>query len=192
MAEDRSIDDFFAAAARQFGTINFLVRSLAFADRRYLQPGHFLKTPREVFRQAMDISAYSLIALARGAAAIMPRGGAMIALTYLGSERAVPGYNVMGAAKAALESSARYLAWELGARNIRVNCLSPGPLRTLSAMAISGIDEMLEHGERKSALRRNIDGEDIARSAVYLLSDLASGVAGQTIYVDAGYGMMGI
>ena len=192
VGRDEDIERFFAAAAEQFGTIDFLVHSLAFANREYLQIGRFASTPREVFRQALDISAYSLIALTRAAAPLMPNGGAVIALSYLGAERAVPGYNVMGVAKAALESSARYLALELGEKNIRVNSLSAGPVRTLSAMAVGGIDEVFEHVQRKSPLRRNIDGDDVARTAMYLLSDLSSGVTGETIHVDVGYSMVGL
>jgi enoyl-[acyl-carrier protein] reductase I len=192
VGKDADIEAFFAAAKEKFGTIDFLVHSLAFADRSYLQPGKFLETPRGVFQQALDISAYSLIALARGAAALMPEGGSVIALTYLGSEKAVPGYNVMGVAKAALESTMRYLAYELGERKIRVNSISAGPVRTLSAMAVGGIDEMFSHVERKSPLRRNIEGDEVGRTAVYLLSDLSSGVTGENIFVDAGFNIVGL
>jgi enoyl-[acyl-carrier protein] reductase I len=192
VGSDESIGAFFAAAKQRFGKIDFLVHSLAFANREYLQLGRFASTPRDVFRQALDVSAYSLIALTRAAAPLMPRGGTVIALSYLGAERAVPGYNVMGVAKAALESSARYLALELGEKNIRVNSLSAGPVRTLSAMAVGGIDEVFEHVQRKSPLRRNIDGDDVARTAMYLLSDLSSGITGETIHVDAGYSMVGL
>ena len=138
VSRDEDIDRFFAAAAQQFGTIDFLVHCLAFADRRFLQIGAFTSTPRDVFKQALDISAYSLLALTRGALPLMPNGGSVIALTYLGSEKAVAGYNVMGVAKAALESTMRYLAFELGEKKIRVNTLSAGPMRTLSAMAVGG------------------------------------------------------
>ncbi|HEY0706441.1 MAG TPA: SDR family oxidoreductase, partial [Polyangia bacterium] len=158
----------------------------------YLEKGNFLSTPRDVFKQALDISAYSLIALSRGAAGLMPNGGSIIALTYLGSEKVVPGYNVMGVAKAALESTARYLAFELGERKIRVNTLSAGPVRTLSAMAVGGIDEMFSHVERKSPLKRNIDGDEVGKTAVYLLSDLSSGVTGENIYVDSGFNIVGL
>jgi enoyl-[acyl-carrier protein] reductase I len=192
VSRDEDIEKFFAAAAGEFGKIDFLVHSLAFANREYLQMGKFLSTPREVFRQALDISAYSLIALARAAAPLMNKGGSIMALTYLGAERAVPGYNIMGVAKAALESAARYLALELGEKHIRVNTLSAGPLRTLSAMAVDGIDEMFDHARRRSPLRRNIHGEDIGRTAVYLLSDLSSGVTGENIFVDAGYNIVGV
>src|SRR5687767_9194388 len=192
VSKEEDLEKFFAAARQQFGTIDFLVHSLAFADKNYLEKGKFVSTPRDVFKQALDISAYSLIALARGAASMMPEGGSIIALTYLGSEKAVPGYNVMGVAKAALESTARYLAFELGERKIRVNTLSAGPVRTLSAMAVGGIDEMFAHVERKAPLKRNIDGDEVGRAAVFLLSDLSSGITGENIYVDAGFNTVGL
>jgi len=192
VGKDEDVETFFSAARDQFGTIDFLVHSLAFADKNYLEKGKFVATPRDVFKQALDISAYSLIALARGAAGLMPNGGSIIALTYLGSEKVVPGYNVMGVAKAALESTARYLAFELGERKIRVNTLSAGPVRTLSAMAVGGIDEMFAHVERKSPLKRNIDADEVGKTAVYLLSDLSSGVTGENIYVDSGFNTVGL
>ena len=178
----------------RFEKIDFLVHSLAFADRAYLQKqyGNFTSTPRSVFAQALDISAYSLIALARGAAPLMPEGGSIIALTYLGGEKVVPGYNVMGVAKAALESAATYLAFDLGPKKIRVNTISAGPVRTLSAMAVGGIDEMFAHVERKAPLQRNIDGDEVGKTAVYLLSDLSSGVTGENIYVDGGFNTVGV
>jgi enoyl-[acyl-carrier protein] reductase I len=192
VGSDESIDGFFSAARDRFGTIDFLVHSLAFANKDYLAIGKFLSTPREVFKQALDISAYSLIALARGAAPLMPNGGSIIAMTYLGSEKAVPGYNIMGVAKAALESASRYLAFEMGEKKIRVNTISAGPVRTLSAMAVGGIDEMFSHTERKAPLKRNIDGDEVGKTAVYLLSDLSSGVTGENIYVDAGFNTVGL
>src|SRR5438045_2692443 len=194
VGSDESIEQFFAAAKQQFGRIDFLVHSLAFANRDYLKKdeGVFTNTPRDVFKQALDISAYSLIALTRAAATLMPEGGSIIAMTYLGSDKVVPGYNVMGVAKAALESSARYLAFDLGGRKIRVNTISAGPLKTLSAMAVGGIDEMFAHVERKSPLHRNIEGEEVGKTAVYLLSDLSSGVTGENIYVDSGFNTVGL
>ncbi|MCC7349533.1 MAG: enoyl-ACP reductase [Phycisphaerales bacterium] len=192
VGSDESIAAFFDAAKQQFGTIDFLVHSLAFANKDYLAIGKFLSTPRDVFKQALDISAYSLIALSRAAEPLMPNGGSIIAMTYLGSEKAVPGYNVMGVAKAALESSMRYLAFELGQKNIRVNTISAGPVRTLSAMAVGGIDEMFDHVERKAPLRRNIDGDEVGRTAVYLLSDLSAGVTGENIFVDSGFNIVGL
>jgi enoyl-[acyl-carrier protein] reductase I len=194
VASDASMDSFFAAAKEQFGKIDFLVHSLAFANREYLKKdeGIFTSTPREVFRQALDISAYSLIALTRGVAPLMSDGGSIIAMTYLGSEKVVPGYNVMGIAKAALESTARYLAYDLGNKKIRVNTISAGPLKTLSAMAVGGIDEMFEHTIRKAPLHRNIEGDEVGKTAVYLLSDLSSGVTGENLYVDSGFNIVGL
>jgi enoyl-[acyl-carrier protein] reductase I len=192
VGKDEDIETFFSAARDKFGKVDFVVHSLAFADKTYLEKGSFLRTPRDVFKQALDISAYSLIALARAAAPLMPDGGSIIAMTYLGSEKVVPGYNVMGVAKAALESAARYLAFELGEKKIRVNTLSAGPVRTLSAMAVGGIDEMFAHVERKSPLRRNIDGDEVGRAALFLLSDLSSGITGENIYVDSGFNTVGL
>jgi enoyl-[acyl-carrier protein] reductase I len=194
VGSDASMDSFFAAAREQFGKIDFLVHSLAFANRDYLKKdeGVFTSTPREVFRQALDISAYSLIALTRGVAPLMSEGGSIIAMTYLGSEKVVPGYNVMGIAKAALESTARYLAYDLGNKKIRVNTISAGPLKTLSAMAVGGIDEMFEHTIRKAPLHRNIEGDEVGKTAVYLLSDLSSGVTGENLYVDSGFNIVGL
>ncbi|HEX2973898.1 MAG TPA: enoyl-ACP reductase [Tepidisphaeraceae bacterium] len=192
VSKDEDIERFFAAARQEFGEIDFLVHCLAYANREYLQMGRFLATPRDVFAQAMDISAYSLIALARAAAPLMPRGGAMVALSYLGGDRAVPGYNVMGVAKAALESATRYLAMDLGPKKIRVNVISAGPMRTLSAMAVDGIDEAFEHVKHKSPLKRNIEGDEVGMTAVYLVSDLSTGVTGEKVFVDSGYHMVGI
>jgi enoyl-[acyl-carrier protein] reductase I len=194
VGNDESIEKFFAGAKEQFGTIDFVVHSLAFADRTYLklEDGVFTSTPRDVFKQAVDISAYSLIALTRAAMPLMPEGGSVIAMTYLGAERVVPGYNVMGVAKAALEATARYLAFDLGRKKIRVNTISAGPIKTLSAAAVGGIDEMFSHMERKAPLHRNIDGDEVGKTAVYLLSDLSSGVTGENIYVDAGFNTVGL
>lgn len=194
VSSDDSISAFFAEAKKQFGDIDFLVHSLAFANKDYLkkEEGVFTSTPRDVFKQALDISAYSLIALSRAAAELMPNGGSIIAMTYLGSEKVVPGYNVMGVAKAALESTARYLAFDLGSRRIRVNTISAGPVKTLSAMAVGGIDDMFAHTERKAPLHRNIDGDEVGRTAVYLLCDLSSGVTGENLYVDSGFNIVGI
>lgn len=192
VSDDASIEQFFAGAKEKFGQIDFLVHSLAFADREYLKIGKFLETPRNVFQQALDISAYSLIALSRAAAPMMRDGGSIVCLSYLGAEKAVPGYNVMGVAKAALESAARYLALELGSRQIRVNSISAGPVRTLSAMAVGGIDEMFEHTIKKAPMKRNIEPEEVGRCAVYLLSDLSTGTTGQTIYVDSGFNIVGL
>ncbi|HEX8324599.1 MAG TPA: enoyl-ACP reductase [Tepidisphaeraceae bacterium] len=194
VGSDESIKTFFDAAKEKFGQIDFLVHCLAFANKDYLKKdyGTFTSTPREVFTQACDISAYSLIALTRAAQPLMENGGSVIALTYLGSTQVIPGYNVMGVAKAALESTARYLAFDLGGKKIRVNTISAGPLRTLSAMAVGGIDEMFTHTELKAPLKRNIDGDEVGKTAVYLLSDLSSGVTGENIFVDSGFNIVGL
>jgi enoyl-[acyl-carrier protein] reductase I len=194
VSSDESIATFFTGAKTQFPKIDFLVHCLAFANYNYLKKdyGNFTSTPREVYAQAVDISAYSLIALTRAALPLMPEGGSVIALTYLGSEKVIPGYNVMGVAKAALEATARYLAFDLGPQKIRVNTVSAGPVRTLAAMAVGGIDEMFAHTERKAPLKRNIEGDEVGKTALYLLSDLSSGVTGENIYVDCGFNTVGI
>lgn len=194
VSRDEDVDAFFAAAREKFGTIDFLVHSLAFANHNYLKKdeGNFTATPRDVFKQALDISAYSLIALARAAAPLMPDGGSIIALTYYGAEKVIPGYNVMGVAKSALEATARYLAFDLGSKNIRVNTISAGPIKTLSAMGVGGIDDMFAHTERKAPLHRNIEADEVGKTAVYLLSDLSSGVTGENIYVDSGFNTVGL
>ncbi|MCB9850202.1 MAG: enoyl-ACP reductase [Phycisphaerales bacterium] len=191
-ADDADLDTVFAKLKGDFDTIDFLVHSIAFADREYLQIGNFTQTPRQVFTQALDISAYTLVAMSKRAAEMMPNGGSIIAMTYYGSDKVVPGYNVMGVAKAALEACTRYLAFELGEKGIRVNTISAGPVKTLSAMAVGGIDDMFDHVERKAPLRRNIDGDDVGKTAVYLLSDLSSGVTGENIFVDSGYNTVGL
>jgi enoyl-[acyl-carrier protein] reductase I len=194
VGSDESIEQFFAGVASQFGTIDFLVHSLAFANREYLKKdaGNFTSTPRDVYKQAVDISAYSLIALTRAAVPLMSDGGSIIAMTYYGADKVIPGYNVMGVAKAALEATARYLAFDLGSKKIRVNTISAGPVKTLSAMAVGGIDEMFAHTERKAPLHRNIDADEVGKTAVYLLSDLSSGVTGENIYVDSGFNIVGL
>jgi enoyl-[acyl-carrier protein] reductase I len=194
VGSDESMNTFFTAAQAEFGAIDFLVHSLAFANRDYLKKdyGNFTSTPRDVYAQAIDISAYSLIALTRAAIPMMPQGGSVIALTYLGADKVIPGYNVMGVAKAALEATARYLAFDLGPQKIRVNTISAGPVRTLAAMAVGGIDEMFAHTEKKAPLQRNIDGDEVGKTAVYLLSDLSSGVTGENIYVDGGFNTVGL
>lgn len=191
-SSDDDLDSTFAAVQERFDAIDFVVHSIAYADRAYLKIGKFHETPRDVFLQAMDISAYTLVAIAQRAVKIMPNGGSIIGLSYYGGEKVIPGYNVMGVAKAALEMNARYLASELGEKGVRVNIISAGPLRTLSAMAVGGIEDMFEWVEKKSPLRRNIDVDEVGKSAVYLVSDLASGVTGETLHVDAGFNTIGI
>jgi enoyl-[acyl-carrier protein] reductase I len=191
-ASDDDLDRVFAKLGDDFGSIDFLVHSIAFADREWLQEGNFTATPRQAFTQALDISAYTYMAMANRAAPLMTNGGSMIAMSYYGAEKAVPGYNVMGVAKAALEAVGRYLAMELGEKNIRVNTISGGPLRTMSALAVGGFSQILDWVEKKAPLKRNVTGEDVGNTAAYLLSDLSSGVTGQNIHVDCGYSTMGL
>ena len=173
--------------------LDFVVHGASFAPREALS-GPFVETSREAFRMALDISAYSLVALARATAPLMVRkgGGSIVTLSYLGSDRVFPNYNVMGVAKAALESSVRYLAADLGPQNIRVNTISAGPVKTLAASGISGFSGILQVYRDRAALKRNIDGGDVAGAAMFLLSDWSKGVSGEVIYVDGGYRPMGM
>ncbi|MCE9620665.1 MAG: enoyl-ACP reductase [Planctomycetes bacterium] len=189
---DEQLDQVFAKIQKDFGQLDFLVHSIAFANKDWLKEGLFASTPRDVFTQAMDLSAFTYQAMANRAVPLMTNGGSMIALSYYGAEKAVPGYNVMGVAKAALEATNRYLAMELGAKNIRCNVISGGPLKTLSAMAVGGFGEILNWVEKKAPLRRNITGKEVGDTAAWLLSSMAGGVTGQTIYVDSGYSIMGL
>lgn len=190
--KDSDLDAVFDKIAKDFGKIDFIVHSIAFADRQFLETGKFHTTTRAAWAQALDVSAYTLLAMGQRAVKVMPDGGSIIAMTYYGGEKVIPGYNIMGVAKAALEHTARYLAWELGEKKIRVNTISGGPLRTLAAMAVGGISEMFDHQIRKSALRRNIEGEEVGNTAVYLLSNLGSAVTGENIHVDAGFSIVGL
>ena len=176
---------------RDLGSVDFLVHAIAFADRQDLE-GSFLNTSRKGYQLAQDVSSYSLTALSRMAAPLMPNGGSIITLSYLGSVRAVKNYNVMGVAKAALEASVRYLAVDLGPSKIRVNAVSAGPVNTLAARGISGFTEILDHVAEKSALKRNVEVEEVANASVFLLSPLSSGITGEVLYVDCGYNIVGI
>jgi len=189
VTSDEAIDRVFADAAQHFGTIDFMVHAIAFAPREELQ-GRFSNTSREGFRIALDISCYSLIALARRARLLMPNGGAIVTLTYYGAEKVAPNYNVMGVAKSALESSVRYLAWDLGADRIRVNAISAGPIKTLAASGVGGFRDSLRYVGQTAPLG-NVSKEDIGNAARYLLSDWSSGVTGEVLYVDGGYNIMG-
>jgi enoyl-[acyl-carrier protein] reductase I len=192
--KDEDLDAAFAAYAKAHTRLDYVVHSIAFADREWLSLGRFNETPRAAYLSAIDISAYTLLAMARRARPLMADsgGGSIIAMSYYGSEKVVPGYNVMGVAKAALECSARYLAAELGANKIRVNTISGGPLRTLASSAVGGIDEMLDHTPTRAPLKRNIEGSEVGDTAVYLLSDLSSGVTGENLYVDCGVNIIGV
>ncbi len=192
VSKDEDLDAVFAKLAADFGKIDFLVHAVAFADRQFLQEGNFHTTTRQAWTQALDISAYSLVAMTQRAAPLMTDGGSIVSMSYYGGEKVIPGYNIMGVAKAALEHSTRYLAAELGGKNIRVNTISGGPLRTLAASAVGGIQEMFDHQERRASLRRNITGEEVGNTAVYLLSDLSSAVTGENIHVDAGFSIVGL
>jgi enoyl-[acyl-carrier protein] reductase I len=191
VTSDEEIDAVFARAAEHFGGIDILVHSVAYAPSEELE-GRFYNTSREGFRIAMDISAYSFIALAKRAYNLMPNGGSMMTMTYYGAEKVVPHYNVMGVAKAALEASTRYLAADLGPHNIRVNAISAGPIKTLAAAGIAGFRKMLGYVGERAPLRRNIDQDEVARTALWLCSDLGSGVTGEVVYVDAGYHILGM
>jgi len=178
---------------KEWGQLDVLVHSLAFAPREALD-GDFLDTSRDAFATALDISAYSLVQVARAAAPLMEKagGGSILTMTYLGSERAMPGYNVMGVAKAALEANVRYLAASLGPRNIRVNAISPGPMQTLAARGISGFTDMYKHAREVSALRRTNDPDEIGALAAFLASHHARGTTGEVHYMDCGYRFLGI
>ena len=191
---DESLDTVFNQLKADFGTIDFVVHSIAFADKDYLKPDMFHKTPRKTFLSAIDTSAYTLLAMAQRAMPLMPNGGSIVSLTYFGGEKVVPGYNVMGVAKSVLESTTRYLAYELGdkGRNIRVNTISAGPFKTLAGAGVGGMDEMIAHQERKASMKRANSGEEVGDTAVYLLSNLASGVTGETIHVDCGFSIVGL
>lgn len=191
VTSDAAVDQLFAKAAAHFGTLDILVHSIAFAPTEELE-GRFYDTTREGFRIAMDISVYSLILLARHARPLMPDGGSVMTMTYYGAEKVVPHYNVMGVAKAALEASTRYLAADLGPQKIRVNAISAGPIKTLSAGGIAGFRKMLGYVGERAPLRRNIDQEEVAKTALWLCSDLGSGVTGEVVYVDAGYHILGM
>jgi enoyl-[acyl-carrier protein] reductase I len=191
VTSDDEIAAFFDGVREKWGGLDFVIHSLAFAERDDLK-GKFIDTPRANFAMAIDISAYSLVAVARAAAPLMTDGGSIVGMTYYGGEKVVPRYNVMGIAKATLEHCSRYLAEDLGEQNVRVNCVSAGPLRTLSSSAISGMRSMLGVVERVAPLRRNVDAAEVAKTTVYLLSDLASGVTGEILHVDCGYNIMGM
>jgi enoyl-[acyl-carrier protein] reductase I len=192
-SSDESIDSAFASVGERLGGLDILVHSIAYAPAEAFQT-RFIETSRETFRVALDVSAYSLVAMARAAEPLMAArgGGSVVTMTYMASERAFPKYNVMAAAKAALECSMRYLAYEMGPAGIRVNAISAGPVRTLAAKGIEGFSDMERVIEERSPLGRNIDAADVGNAALYLLSPLGSMVTGTTLYVDSGYHAMGM
>jgi enoyl-[acyl-carrier protein] reductase I len=186
VSEDASIDAFFDKVKEQWGDLDFIVHSIAFANKDALRD-RFSSTSREDFHLALDISAYSFVACAQRAAPLMKEGGSMVTMTYLGAERAIPGYGAMGVAKAALESSTRYLAYDLGLDGIRVNALSAGPIRTLAASAVGDFKRLMEKSARGAMLRRNVSQDEVGNTCAYLISDMSSGVSGEVHYVDAGF-----
>lgn len=193
VAHDTQVRDVFEMLAREWSQLDGVVHSVAFAPKEALEGDYLNSVDRESFRIAHDISAYSLAALAKGARPLMQgRNGSLLTLSYLGAERVIPNYNVMGVAKASLEANVRYLAACLGPEGIRVNAISAGPIRTLAASGISGFREMLAKAEAAAPLRRNVTIEEVGNSAAFLCSDLASGITGEVIHVDAGYHIVGL
>ncbi|MBI5802480.1 MAG: enoyl-ACP reductase [Verrucomicrobia bacterium] len=191
VSKDEDIARVFADVGAKFGKLHLLLHAVAFAPKEALE-GRFVNTSREAFRVAHDISAYSLVALARGAAPLMTEGGSIVAMSYYGAEKVIPHYNVMGVAKAALEASTRYLAYDLGVQKIRVNCISAGPVNTLAARGIAGFNEMLKHYEQHAPLKRNVLPDELGATGTFLASDGAAAITGQVLYVDCGYQVMGM
>ncbi len=191
VTKDDDIANVFKAVGEKFGKLNLLLHSVAYAPKEALE-GEFVNTSREAFRVAHDVSAYSLVALARGAAPLMTEGGSIVAMTYYGAEKVVPHYNVMGVAKAALEASTRYLAYDLGPKKIRVNCISAGPVQTLAARGIAGFSDMMKHYEARAPLKRSCTTDELGQTGAFLASDGAASITGQVIYVDGGYQIMGM
>lgn len=190
LVED-DFDRLYADVEKTYGKIDFLVHSAAYANREDLA-GRFVDTSRDGFKLAMEVSAYSLVRLCKCLEPLLSDDASVMALSYLGSVRAVGNYNVMGVAKAALESSVRYLAVDLGVRGIRVNTLSPGPINTVAARGVRGLSDMIQYVEERAPLKRPFGQSEVAGSAVYLMSDLSKGVSGQVIYIDAGYNIIGL
>jgi len=191
VTSDAELDAFFSKVREATPRLDLLLHSVAFAPKEALE-GDFLSTSRDAYRIAHDISAYSLVALAQRTAPLMTSGGSILAMTYYGSVKVVPHYNVMGVAKASLEASARYLAYDLGPKNIRVNCISAGPVQTLAARGISGFGAMIKHYEEHAPLRRSCHPDELGQTGVFLAGDGAAAITGQVIYVDGGYEVMGM
>ncbi len=188
--KDEHITDLYSEVSKHWDKVDILIHCLAFANKEDLS-GSFSDISRAGFQLALDVSAYSLISLCRGAKPLMKEGGSVITLTYIGGVRVVPNYNVMGIAKSALEMNVRYLAQDLGKDKIRVNAISAGPIRTLASSAVAGILDMIHHVEKVAPLKRSVTQEEVGNTAAFLASDLASGITGQIIYVDGGYEIMG-
>src|SRR6476659_4604979 len=191
VSNQAEVDAAFDAVRTKYGRLDFVVHSIAFAPREALE-GEFIATTREAFQTALEISAFSLTQVSLAAAPLMTDGGSIVTMTYYGSEKVVPSYNVMGVAKAALESSARYLAADLGKNNIRVNAISAGPINTLSARGVKNMGSLLGYVGERSPLKRNVTAAEVGNTALFLVSDLSSGITGETIFVDCGYNIMGI
>ena len=191
VTKDDDIANVFQTVGEKFGKLHLLLHSVAFAPKEALED-KFVNTSREAYRMAHDISAYSLVALSRAAVPLMTDGGSIMAMSYYGAEKVVPHYNVMGVAKASLEACTRYLAYDLGPKKIRVNCISAGPVNTLAARGIAGFNEMLKHYEAHAPLKRNVLPEELGATGVFLASDGAAAITGQVIYVDGGYQIMGM
>ena len=191
VTREEEIASVFKTVGEKFGKLHLLLHSVAFAPKDALE-GDFINTSREAFRIAHEVSAYSLVGLARAASPFMKDGGSMVAMSYYGAEKVVPHYNVMGVAKASLEACTRYLAYDLGPRKIRVNCISAGPVNTLAARGISGFTEMLKHYEAHAPLKRNVLPEELGATGLFLASDGAAAITGQVLYVDCGYQIMGM
>lgn len=190
VSNDQEIAALFEQLKTRYGKLDAVVHSIAYAPAEALQ-NDFVQTGREAFRIALDTSAYSLVAVARAAAPLMTDGGSILTLTYYGAEKVVPKYNVMGVAKAALEACVRYLASDLGKQKIRVNAISAGPIKTLAARGIGGLSEMMKSHAERAPLQRNVDVNEVAATAVFLVSDGGSGITGETLHVDCGYNIMG-
>jgi enoyl-[acyl-carrier protein] reductase I len=191
VTRDEEIANVFKTVTEKFGKLHFLLHSVAFAPKEALE-GEFVNTTREAFRVAHDVSAYSLVALARAAAPLMSEGGSVISMSYYGAVKVISHYNVMGVAKASLEASTRYLAYDLGPKKIRVNCISAGPMNTLAARGIAGFTDILKHYEARAPLKRNVLPEELGATGLFLASDGGAAITGQVIYVDAGYEIMGM
>ena len=191
VGNDEAMDAAFDAIAERWGKIDYLVHAIGFADKNFLR-GRFVDTPRAAFLQALDISCYSFAAAGRRAAALMPDGGSLLTLTYLGAERVMPHYNVMGVAKAALEASVRYMAADLGSQKVRVNGISAGPIKTLAASGIGDFHYILKWNKYNAPLERNVELEEVGSAGLYMLSDLSKGVTGEIHHVDCGYHVVGM
>jgi enoyl-[acyl-carrier protein] reductase I len=190
VSNDDEIESLFAALKEKYGKLDILVHAVAFAPAAELR-GEFIDTTREGFRIANDVSVYSLIAVSRAAAPLMTEGGSILTLSFYAAEKVVPHYNVMAVAKAALESTVRYLAWNLGSRNIRVNAISAGPIKTLAARGVGDLGDMLKSHADRAPLHRNVDQNEVGGAALFLASDLSSAITGEVMYVDCGYNIMG-